>query len=520
MKPASVFPRSVDIHVHSYKGKEPAEPTFTMPSPPSPGRRSPPSPVSPIRPARADRGTSPARSTGGPPSPAVDMGVVAAHLEDLHDGSPDDSSDGLGNDNSRVNDSEEEVESEGDSLNDWDGRAPMLEVCLPRGEEEYAARLAFAYITPAEHVGCAAAFLRAALGSAVPHIPVELLPSSRGAMLLRFATIAHRELVRGMSPILHDGISLELERPEETDNRFFREREWLVYVAVKDYPPEHWNEPHIRNSFRGFCQLVEVDPACLTRQDYSPLRIVVAVHHRLDIPSELWVEGKDSALGGSIAQLMPIRVWRKCDQLGPDGNLVPFFRQLTQHALAHGSAGPSLPPPPAAAPPPTPAPLPATGFMLHLAALMAISGTWMPAVTAEAVKPTKETRETTVEPGVSAVGADIVHTASAAVTEDIATITAPRADTAPKRHSTRLAAAAAKEGGKYVAVADKAAQRTALKNSLITCSSALQAQVQKRNILSRTKLPIPVADLRKMVSAAGLGAEAANAVGTVTTPKE
>ena len=69
-----------------------------------------------------------------------------------------------------------------------------------------------------------------------------------GAMLLRFATEADRDLVRELSPIHHNGATLELERPQETSNRFFREAEWLAYVAVVDYPPKHWEPAHIRRS--------------------------------------------------------------------------------------------------------------------------------------------------------------------------------------------------------------------------------------------------------------------------------
>jgi hypothetical protein len=116
-----------------------------------------------------------------------------------------------------------------------------------------------------------------------------------------------------------------LERPQETSNRFFRERDWLAYIAVQDYPPEHWNEAHISNNFRGFCKLLEIDPACLTGYDYSPLRLLVTVHHRLDIPSELWVEADGSPLGGSVMQIMPIRVWPRINQLDDEGGLIPFF---------------------------------------------------------------------------------------------------------------------------------------------------------------------------------------------------
>ena len=72
----------------------------------------------------------------------------------------------------------------------------------------------------------------------------------------------------------------------------------------------------------------------------------------------------------------------------------------------------------------------------------------------------------------------------------------------PKRQSSRLAE---KADGKFVAVADKACQLKALKNALAPCSSKLKQAVEKRNLLTRSKLPIGAADLRKMVSAAGLG---------------
>ena len=57
--------------------------------------------------------------------------------------------------------------------------------------------------------------------------------------------------------------------------------------------------------------------------------------------------------------------------------------------------------------------------------------------------------------------------------------------------------------------------RTKLKNSLAPCSAALKEQVAKKGLLNRTKLPIYAADLRKLVSAAGLGCNAASAVSAV-----
>ncbi|RLN11921.1 hypothetical protein C2845_PM09G11050 [Panicum miliaceum] len=62
---------------------------------------------------------------------------------------------------------------------------------------------------------------------------------------------------------------------------------------------------------------------------------------------------------------------------------------------------------------------------------------------------------------------------------------------------------------------DKVVQRTALKNSLAPCSAALKEQVEKKGLLNRSKLPISVADLCNLVSAAGLGCSAASAAGAV-----
>jgi hypothetical protein len=104
-------------------------------------------------------------------------------------------------------------------------------------------------------------------------------------------------------------------------------------------PPKHWHEEHILRSFSSFCDIVEIDPACLTSFDYSSLRLVLAVQHRLEIPSELWVDADDPILGGCIVSIMPIRVWPRADQLDEDGNLVPVIG-LPPSPLPPGPMGP------------------------------------------------------------------------------------------------------------------------------------------------------------------------------------
>jgi len=52
-------------------------------------------------------------------------------------------------------------------------------------------------------------------------------------------------------------------------------------------------------------------------------------------------------------------------------------------------------------------------------------------------------------------------------------------------------------------LAAKAVQLKALQNALLPCSSSLRAAVMK-GVMNRSKLPIAVANLRKIVAAAGL----------------
>ena len=82
-----------------------------------------------------------------------------------------------------------------------------------------------------------------------------------------------------------------------------------------------------------------------------------------------------------------------------------------------------------------------------------------------------------------------------------------------RRTSSRLAA---KAPANFVDMTAQAVQRKALLNSLSGCSRTLKNHVNKRNIMARNKLPLGVAELRKLVSAANLGCKNAGAVGVVT----
>ena len=118
-------------------------------------------------------------------------------------------------------------------------------------------------------------------------LSVDLIPSSRGAMILRCASVGDRDFLHRRRPISGVGGTLLLLKPEETSNRFFRIPTWLAFVAVVDFPNEHWYETKIHECFRGFSNVAEIDPECLTQNNYASLRLLLEVNDRLELPYEL-----------------------------------------------------------------------------------------------------------------------------------------------------------------------------------------------------------------------------------------
>jgi hypothetical protein len=108
---------------------------------------------------------------------------------------------------------------DGDNVPAWEGRTHFLEAWLPQGDLLLKNHLVFAFLDNPTVIPDISAFVGAALGSACPNIHVELLPSTRGVKLLRFANSSDRERLRALSPIRFEGSSLTLERPEDTSNR-------------------------------------------------------------------------------------------------------------------------------------------------------------------------------------------------------------------------------------------------------------------------------------------------------------
>lgn len=224
-----------------------------------------------------------------------------------------------------------------------------------------------------------------------------------------------------------------------------------------------------------------------------------------------------------------IRIWPRAQQLGDEGNFLPFFglppANPAQQQDPPPGAFPQPPPPPPAGGPGQPSshgPAPPGDFphLLQLAALLAAA---KHALLASST-PTSATPMPPTPPPPQALA---LHTApSTPAVEDhppapphspvdslqrgrgaVRRGRRPRvglllSTEKPKRQSSRLAA---KATGMFVDATDKAVQLKALQNALLPCSSSLRATVKKKGMMNHSKLPISVADLRKMVAAAGLG---------------
>jgi hypothetical protein len=119
---------------------------------------------------------------------------------------------------------------------------------------------------------------------------------------------------------------LHLQKPEETSSRFFRVSVWLAFVFVVGFPNEHWYEEKIKDCFRGFAEVAEIDLECLTGDNFGPLRLLLEVNDRLEILRELRISCKlGVGRSSAVATVLPCRVWPCEYQLDNRGNLARFF---------------------------------------------------------------------------------------------------------------------------------------------------------------------------------------------------
>lgn len=193
--------------------------------------------------------------------------------------------------------SEEEVGSDAfdhssDSEFSWEGRAHSMQAWLSPGNYDVLDRLLFAFINPPIPVADVNPTLRTALATVEPLMPVEFLPSTRGAMIFRCADVHARNTLRQHSPIWVDGAEISWQRPDECSHRFFRVPRWLAFVHVDDFPKEHRYKDKIKASFGVFCEVIEINESTLAEDYYGPLKLLLEVNEHLVIPSQISVSAR------------------------------------------------------------------------------------------------------------------------------------------------------------------------------------------------------------------------------------
>jgi hypothetical protein len=152
---------------------------------------------------------------------------------------------------------------------------------------------------------------------------VVMMPSSRGAMLLRFSSRAERDLAVNHGPIFLGGVVVDLERPEAAENRFFAGPMWRVFLSATDFPLEHWYPANIRSIIAVVGYVAEIDLLCLLGHDFNSLHVVLELTDLERVPRELHIVGADGE--GTITRLTSLFIWQHAEALDQFGVPIPFF---------------------------------------------------------------------------------------------------------------------------------------------------------------------------------------------------
>ncbi|KAK3126354.1 hypothetical protein QOZ80_7AG0555300 [Eleusine coracana subsp. coracana] len=391
------------------------------------------------------------------------------------------------------------------------GRQCFLEVFLKPGRHAEAAVFAYVFLNPPHEVLSPAPFIWEAVRTALPHASFDVLPSSRGSMLLRFQSAADCAEAVQRSPLLHEDIRVDLQ-PHDRSSAC-RHATRLVALSVLEFPLAHWHEEYILEAFQGFGTVLEIDWRCLSSFDYSSLRVVVQVEDTACVPGDLWV--RDVSTGScNVCQVLLIRSWSLEESVDAHGMYRPFFGPPPPPP-PHAPATPPrlLPAPPApphsqSAGPVRPPPPPAPGLQPepHARTMLTILGALLLQPQAPLLPPlpafpiilnmTLLAQAPATSPFAARLRARAKRSADQ-IAKHKKGAQPPRS-----RHSDRLRA---KESDTFEDMSSKATRHKALKNELSICSIDLKVQVKRRGLLRKRTLN--AADLRAMAGTTNLSAK-------------
>lgn len=430
--------------------------------------------------------------------------------------------------------SEEEVDSNGSRFrSDPNPHNLATGTWMPEGDMAFASCFAYAFAPAELPIGQEAATIIGEAILAVGHrIHFTTFRTSRDSRLVRFDGPNERDFVVESSPIAVPGGRVHFQRSEKTDNCYSCPAPWLAALSVTDFPLEQWNPEGIRAVLRCLGTVEEIDPECLSMDDFSAARVVVAMAKLVTVPSEPWLTNPGPDGLGSVVQVHLICRWRlKRPGSIPD----PFFVSSTGPPIppAHRAheLQPHLHPPSAPSGPGATAGRHRAGPSRYYTAFIdaILHAALHPCVTVFTPKPLTlpiiipanlllphiNKNASTLNASTNAKPLLLLKWQSpapaqppspAATAPPTPRATPPRQGGRRPRPSVtrkRSARLANKEPAMFVDMTTRAMQLTAFKNSIDACSKELKTHVGHRKLLHKRN-PLQALDLKKLASSAGL----------------
>lgn len=162
---------------------------------------------------------------------------------------------------------------------------------MPEGDYAAAQRLAVVSIEPPNAFINPTVAVQAAVLDRIGHLLPKVVPSSVGAMYLRFALVADHDEALAMQPFPHEGARIDLFAEEEF-NRIEPRLDACVVLADTGFPAEFINPRGIDAMFSSFGKVLEIDPLVLAGSELAIVRVVVLLKNPRDVPCDVWPLGR------------------------------------------------------------------------------------------------------------------------------------------------------------------------------------------------------------------------------------
>lgn len=137
----------------------------------------------------------------------------------------------------------------------------------------------------------------------IGHLLPKVVPSSVGAMYLRFASWEDRREALGRQPFMHEEARIDLF-PEETYDRIAPRLDMCAVLAATGFPAEFITPICVPAMFSGFGKVHEIDPLVLSGRELATLRAVVLLKNPRAVPCDVWPLG--GRWGTRIVAVRPV----------------------------------------------------------------------------------------------------------------------------------------------------------------------------------------------------------------------